>query len=90
MKAVIGRASISVSETNTLTYALLLPGSGTATLIAAWYDGNGVLLGTALTEETRGAFVSGTITVKSGANHYKLFVLDENAVPLLAELLYIG
>ena len=90
VKAVIGRASISVSETNTLTYALLLPGSGTATLIAAWYDGNGVLLGTALTEETRGAFVSGTIPVKSGANHYKLFVLDENAVPLLAELLYIG
>lgn len=55
-------------------------------MTAAWYDGDGKLLGTDLVEKPRGSLAQGTIPVKDGADHYRLFALDEDSAPILESL----
>ena len=84
-QAVILRNSVSVSG-KVLSYSLYLPGSGSARLIAAWYDADGKMLGTALTEAPRGSMAKGTIPVKAGADTYQLFALDGDSGPIFASI----
>ncbi|MBQ9458671.1 MAG: hypothetical protein IJU66_01920, partial [Oscillospiraceae bacterium] len=72
----------SVSGT-TLTGSARLPGSGSGTVIAAWYDANDRLLGCTV----KGVAFSGdaagqTISVGRGAANYRLFLLDGSSRPL--------
>ena len=74
---------------DTMTYSVYLPGSGEpASLIAAWYDGNGKMLGCTVKDGIeQNGLKTGTIDVEKGQKKYRLFALDgENAAPLIKEL----
>jgi len=79
--------SLSVSG-GTMTYTLTLPDDGSEiTLIAAWYDGAGQMLGCAEKAVTcAGVALGETLPVEPGADTYKLFILDENDMPLAPAL----
>jgi len=77
-----GIRNMSVNGT-TLTWSACLPGGGSGTVIAAWYDANDRLLGCTV----KGVAFSGnadaqTISVGANAARYKLFLLDSGYKPL--------
>ena len=87
-EVVIAPAEISVHG-DIMTYSLYLPGSGApASLIAAWYDENGKMLGcTAVNDVPQDGMKTGTIKVKKDQKEYRFFALDGgSAAPLIRAL----
>ncbi len=85
--AAVGADSVSVSG-SVLSYSVWLPGSGeAASLVAAWYDADGRMLGCAVQESARDGLKAGTMEVGEEGAEYRLFVPDpDSGAPLCPAL----
>ena len=70
---------------STLTYVIpRVPEAGAGTVVAAWYDAGGRLLGMRTRTVTLGnEEITGSFTVKDGACSYRVFLVDEAWKPIL-------
>ena len=77
-------AAISLTpEGDAIQYSIPLDAGGVkGSVIAAWYDQNGQMLGTRQAEITMDGTVTGTLPVEKGADVYRLFVLDADGSPV--------
>ncbi|MBQ3378327.1 MAG: Ig domain-containing protein [Clostridia bacterium] len=86
----IGEGAISVSG-EVMAYSVWLPGGGEpARLIAAWYDGNGRMLGCTVEDVVQDGLKTGIITVKKDQKEYRLFALDRESGKPLTKVLTTG